>query len=58
MAGLRPLGHVREHYRGVSLEDTNQLASWTHVEDGVASIQRHRVLHLLLSLRAVRVLRR
>jgi hypothetical protein len=29
----------------------------THVEDGVASVERHRVLHLLLALGAVLVLR-
>lgn len=33
------------------------IISVTHVKDGVTSVKRHRVLHLLLSLGTVRILR-
>lgn len=54
-AGLRPLGHVRVHYAIVSMI-SNAQCQYAYVEDGVASVKRHGVLHLLLSLGAVRIL--
>jgi hypothetical protein len=62
LAGFNPLGHVLKAEREVSIclttkEPPKRQNSPTTVEDRVASVQTKRVLHLLLSLGAVRITR-